>query len=156
TALWEGLQRLLAAEPDPPELGPPAEQGRIDEAEAALGLPFPAPLCTVLRWHSGACLGDNLYLHDLDAVVDRWRMIQEIHSEFDDDELWSDEPMDGGRVRDAMYHPYRIPFGELGATDVHLLVDCAPGPAGAVGQVIMNLNECEYQVIAADAVDFLV
>lgn len=62
-------------------------------------------------------------------------------------EEYADEYQDTGRIRNVVYHPRRIPIAESDA-DVWLWLDFTPGPAGVAGQVITNINECEFIVLA--------
>jgi cell wall assembly regulator SMI1 len=51
------------------------------------------------------------------------------------------------------YHRRWLPIAA--SDDTNLLLDFAPGPAGTSGQVLLQVNECEYAVVGRSTVDFL-
>ena len=52
------------------------------------------------------------------------------------------------RQQALVYHAHRVPIVSSSLHDYYMHVDLAPGPAGAVGQLLLLSSECDFEVLA--------
>lgn len=152
-ALWTRLERFFAAQQWPVALRPGATEAEITAVEAALGLPFPADFRASLRIHDGEdwqqgirWLDNAMLLLPVAKILTRWQEQQTYYARWGEDE-YVDDYQDQRRIRNVVYHPRRIAIAESDA-DIWLWLDFTPGPDGIAGQVIMDITECEFIVLA--------
>ncbi len=121
----------------------PASAAQIAVAEKALRVKFPADFRASLAVHDGQDDHPGVWLlpyaQRLGSLASLTRCWKDDRALYDDKEMrarldWLD---DGQRVRQVHLHPQHIPIAGSKYWDYgRLLLDYAPGPAGAVGQVI--------------------
>lgn len=157
--LPEVLTRLdawMAA--DAPEhhagLRPGLDDEALDATQARLGLPLPAALRTLYRWHDGGeALGLwFLPLHELEAERASWADIAADPMTALDEDIVSHPP---GAIRPLYATPDWLPILNDGGGNV-ITLDLHPGPAGTRGQVITaGPDEDDRYVLAPDLEAFL-
>jgi cell wall assembly regulator SMI1 len=150
--LWTRLERFLAAQQWPVTLRPGASETEIAGGETALGLCFPDDFRASLQIHDGEdwqqgirWLDNAMLLLPIAEILAEWGTQQTYYAQWG--EAYADDYQDEGRIRNVVYHPPRIPIAESDA-DVWLWLDLTPGPTGVAGQVITNVTECEFIVLA--------
>lgn len=154
-AAWRRLEILYAQEPLPLVVDGPASPQEIARCEGRLGLAFPEDLRTSYLLHRGGDLPDGFHMLEPDVVAETWVGLQELEDElgaFGTDEVVEDSE-DEQRIKSAVYHAGWIPLALKDST--HLFVDCAPGPRGRVGQVIVEYTEIDHLVLADSMTDLL-
>ncbi len=152
-ALWTRLEHFFAAQRWPVALRPGASEAEIAAVEAALGLPFPVDLRASLRIHDGEdwqqgirWLPHGMVWLPVTGILASWQEQQTYYARWGEDE-YVDDYQDQGRIRNIIFHPRRIPIAEQEGI-CGLWLDFTPGPAGVTGQVIMDITECEFIVLA--------
>ena len=154
--LWNRLEQFFAVQQWPVALRPGATEAEIAHVEQALGLPFPADFRASLQIHDGEdwqqwrqcirwMISESLLL-SLDEILKHWNLQQTYYAQWDEE--FGDEYQDEGRIRNVIFHPRRIPIANGLAEESGLWLDFTPGPAGVAGQVIMDITECEFIVLA--------
>lgn len=154
--LWQRLERFFAAQQWPVALRPGATEAEIAAAEAALGLPLPADLRASLRIHDGEdwqqwrqCIRwmiHDTFLLSLNEILKHWNLQQTCYAQWGEE--YADDYQDEGRIRNVIFHPRRIPIAMNLGEESGLWLDFTPGPAGVAGQVIMDITECDFIVLA--------
>ncbi len=155
--LWQRLEQFFAAQPWPVALRPGASEAEIAAVEAALGLPFPADFRASLRIHDGEdwqqwreCVRwmiHDAFLLSLDEILSHWNLQQTYYARWGEDE-YADDYQDEDRIRNVIFHPRRIPIVMNLDEESGLWLDFTPGPTGVAGQVIMDITECDFIVLA--------
>lgn len=147
-------------------LNEPASESDISKVETDTGLPLPTAVKEFLRIHNGedgetwlALLGDGNQLLSCQAIVDQYKLDQEIGQEFYDPQMeniafWKDRAKDNvisikGAVKPLMLHPKWLPITCMNG-DVLRYLDFDPALGGVSGQVIeVDPEGCSYQVLAS-------
>lgn len=91
---------------------------------------------------------DGLTFLSIDDVVREWNE----QAAYYDDEA-SEEPEFQERVRYVLYHPGRIPVAANVSATKYLFIDYVPGPTGHAGQLVVNRDEFECEVVAESLTD---
>lgn len=161
--LWQRLEQFFTAQQWPVALRPGATGAEIAAAEAALGLPLPADLRASLQIHDGEdwqqwrqCIRwmiHDTFLLSLDEILSHWNLQQTYYAQWGEE--FGDEYQDEDRIRNVIFHPRRIPIAMNLDEESGLWLDFTPGPAGVAGQVIMDITECEFIVLASTFHAFL-
>ncbi len=158
--LWQRLEQFFAAQQWPVALRPGASEAEIAAVEAALGLPFPTDFRASLRIHDGEdwqqgirWLDNAMLLLPIANILTSWQEQQTYYARWGEDE-YVDDYQDQGRIRNVIFHPRRIPIAEQEGV-CGLWLDFTPGPAGIAGQVILDITECEFIVLAPSFHAFL-
>ncbi len=94
-----------------------------------------------IRW-----LPDGMVLLSVAQILARWHEQQTYYARWGEDE-YVDDYQDAGRIRNVIFHPQRIPIAEQGGV-CGLWLDFTQGPEGVAGQVIMDITECDFIVLA--------
>lgn len=136
-------------------LNPPATEQDITAAEAVLGVRFPDEFRALYLVHDGQSpdapwmmLGwEWLPLKSICGESKVWNDLLAGHS-FDG----AENDSDGTIVRKDWWHPHWIPFTYSGGGDHHCL-DLAPGPEGAVGQVMVMWHDDGQRPVLASSFD---
>lgn len=162
-ALWTRLEYFFAAQRWPVALRPGADEAEIAAVEQALGLPFPADFRASLLIHDGEdwqqwrqcirwMIGDT-FLCSLDEILKHWNLQQTYYARWGEE--YAEDYQDEDRIRNVIFHPRRIPIAMGLDEESGLWLDFTPGPAGVAGQVIMDITECEFIVLAPSFHAFL-
>ena len=134
----------------------------IDEIESALNLALPADYKEWLALHDGEEFthGRVDYLPTAetrllpaDVTVARW-----IDNEWfaSDDELNRSSHQDDDRIYNVVHHARRVMIASNAFGDGdNMFLDLCPGPRGHVGQVIVAITECDFEVVGDSFGDFL-
>lgn len=131
----------------------------ISKLEMHLGKDLPEDFKEFLQIYNGQkdktfnWLPDNLKLFGLDEISKSW-----------DHEL-SIMPMIGERafftyhfqdkIKSLIFHHDRIPIAEFEEGSCNIFIDNIPGPKGKEGQLIFNVNECDFIVLADNFKDLI-
>lgn len=133
------------------------ESPAAPEDEAALvaetGLALPEDLRQLHAVHDGSfapLLPYGMAILPYAAVLTTWRSLAALADEFDDGTV---EHVPSGTHCDTAYHRRWLPIAA--ADDLSLLLDFAPGPEGVDGQVLLQVSECSFVVVARSTTDFL-
>jgi len=159
--LWLRLERFFSEQHWAVALRPGAEEAEIVRLEQVLELRLPADLRTSLQIHNGEdgrqgirWLPDMLLL-PIAGILAHWNTQQSYYARWGEDE-YADDAQDGGRIRNVIFHPRRIPLAMRLDEEGGLWLDFTPGPEGMPGQVIMDITECDFIVLAPNFRAFLV
>lgn len=151
--LWQRLERFFAAREQPLALRPGASEAEIARVEAALGQRLPDDLRASLLIHDGEdwqqgirWLLDGMVWLPVAGILTSWQEQQTYYARWGEDEYVNDY-QDEDRIRNVIFHPRRIPIAEQEGV-CGLWLDFTPGPSGIVGQVIMDITECDFIVLA--------
>lgn len=157
--LWLRLEQFFTQQHWPVSLNPGASEAEIVEVEQSLGQRFPDDLRASLQIHDGEdwqqgfrWLYDRMVLLPAARILTRWQEQQILYARYGEE--FGDDDQDDGRIRNIAFHPKRIPITESDA-DVSLWLDFTPGPQGIAGQVITNITECDFIVLAPNFRTFL-
>jgi cell wall assembly regulator SMI1 len=136
-----------------PLVEPPAS-ARDESAlvqESALSLPD--DLRALHAIHDGSfapLLPHGMTLFPYEATRTTWRSLAVLADEFADEHATT---VGEGTHLACVYHRQWLPIAA--SDDTNLFLDFAPGPAGTNGQVLLQINECEYAVVGGSTLDFL-
>jgi cell wall assembly regulator SMI1 len=151
--LWSRLEGFFAAQGWPVALRPGAGEDEITRVEQALELRLPDDVRASLQIHDGEdwqrgirWLPSGMVLLPSAQILESWREQQTYYARWGEDQ-YADEALDEGRIRNVIFHPRRIPIAEQEGI-CGLWLDFTPGPEGVAGQVIMDLTECDFIVLA--------
>ncbi len=133
---------------------PGASVAELDEFEAVIGRPLPAGLRYFLSQTNGQTENGMLCLPGCACarLLSCAEMIQTWRFEYKEAAKegameFAHRYQDEDRVRSVLHSPDRIILAhEVGI--VVFALDYLPGPAGKEGQVITDVSECEYMVLA--------
>ena len=159
TTHWKTIETWLQSNaPDVlAGLNPPASQQQISDAEAALGITFPADCIATFRIHNGQS-SDSPWLFDaweflsLERILDEWRVWKDLLDGGDFKDSRSDST--GATVED-WWCPLWIPLTYDGAGN-HDSLDLNPGPKGRKGQIIkMWHDESERPLVATSYAEWI-
>jgi len=131
----------------------------IDAAEARLNIRFPISYRKFIEQFNGHdyeilnWLPDNMSFLELDEVIKVWENEMDFYDEMESESFFNRYSEDG-KTRLIFYHPRRIPIADLEG-ECTLYLDFIPGPEGTEGQVIYNINESDFVVLAKGFKDFL-
>lgn len=156
-ALWNRLERFFALQGWAVALRPGVSETEIAAAETTLGVALPADLRASLCIHDGEdwqqwrqCVRwmiHDTFLLPVAGILEHWKVQQTYYARWGEDE-YADDYQDEGRIRNIIFHPHRIPIANNLDEESGLWLDFTPGPAGVAGQVIMDITECEFIVLA--------
>lgn len=156
SATWHRLDQWFVHNVDVPlSTRAPASEAAIAALEKIVGATMPTDLCESLRVHDGSdgqvrwLVGRLLSAEEIAAY---WRRDS---AEFDEEytrEYW-DEPSEDQYVRQIPMHPQRIPIAYDDVGTVGTYLDFIPTEAGANGQVIVQVSECDFFRIADGIAD---
>ncbi len=76
-----------------------------------------------------------------------------LYDDEEEEEEFYNEFQDDDKIRCLIFHHSRIPFSSDPGI-IHFLLDFDPAPEGKVGQVIWNISECDYEVLADSLKEF--
>ncbi|MFE1957073.1 SMI1/KNR4 family protein [Streptomyces sp. NPDC059479] len=129
---------------------PGCSEGQLRRMEKILRTPLPRDYKELLRYVNGqpnqyalTFPPDELALLSAEEVLAEW----EEQSAYCSDEFFEEFTSDG-RVRDISFHPGRIPIARDESTTANLYIDNIPGPSGRIGQLIFNVTEADWVVVA--------
>jgi cell wall assembly regulator SMI1 len=138
-----------------------AKEEDIDRLEKTIELELPADYKQLLKLVNGQVLEDidvkfwwlpdAIQFLSVDEVIESWKSWRQFDD--DDESNYYDEYQDEDRIRLVIYNKKRIPVATNGGID--LFLDFIPAPKGAVGQLITNINECDYIVLANNFTELL-
>lgn len=160
--VWGRVTTCLADHATTLQLRPGASEASIVELERELGVELPADYKAWLRLHDGEDHVEGRVewlpawgrLLPIEDTLERWRDEQE-WAQSDDDEGFAMFD-DGDRVRRVVKHAKRIVIaGNQWGDGDNTYLDLIPGPAGTVGQVIVGVTECDFEVVGRSFTDFL-
>jgi cell wall assembly regulator SMI1 len=152
---WERIERWLAV--NAPEvadgLDSPASEEDIADAEQELGVRFPDSVRAAYLRHDGQRRDAPSTLYgwewlSMARIREEWSVWKELLDGGDFDGLSNDA--DGLAVRSDWWHPAWIPLTYDGMGNHHCL-DLAPGPGGAVGQVIEMWHDAGSRPVVGSA-----
>ncbi|MEV4179775.1 SMI1/KNR4 family protein [Nonomuraea sp. NPDC049709] len=176
--LWTRVEHWVDTQPAlPPSeavFGPPARAAQIEAAEQAVGRIFSESFRASLLVHDGQFvpgtgrrsedeiewvrwLPNQMVLLPLRDILATWREERAFEAENASAvEGISEETADDDRVRafPTVTHAGRLPIAGQEAS-AYMYLDFVPDPAGALGQVILTKNECDFSVAGEDFQDFL-
>lgn len=89
----------------------------------------------------------DAFLLPVAGILEHWKVQQTYYARWGEDE-YADDYQDEDRIRNVIFHPRRIPIANNLDEESGLWLDFTPGPAGVAGQVIMDITECEFIVLA--------
>jgi len=158
TEVWTGLDAWFATRTGAPlNTRPPASASDVAELESTIGRALPDDLRGSLAVHDSCEDGVDWLVGKLSSARETaWSWQREMVS-FDEEyaeEYW-DEPGEDPRVRGLVFHPGRVPiaYWDLGGVGTYL--DFVPTPDGEVGQVIVQVSECDFVRVADSFAAFL-
>ena len=135
---------------------PPASDAEIDDLQALLGVPLPASLRQLYRWHNGE--NDDRWGHiyglpllPLKYVASEWKAWKDILREFGGNRYavaggaWPSNAVDP-----AYINPAWIPLTSDGSGG-HIGLDFDPWPGGRIGQVILFGRDEDVKVVLAES-----
>lgn len=96
-------------------------------------------------------LPDQVVLYSMNDIIEEY-LQQQKYMDDDADEFYN-EYQDDERVRSLIFHPSRIPIAWQEGLG-YISVDLDPGPNGRIGQLIYNINECDF-IVLANSIDDL-
>lgn len=138
-------------------LNPPARMEEIAQAEAVLGITFPADVRATFLIHNGQ-QSDTPWLLDgweflsLERIINEWSVWKDL---VDGGDFAGCESESTGETLTDWWNAAWIPLTYDGAGDHHCL-DLSPGPQGQVGQIIqMWHDDSSRPVVAANFHDWL-
>lgn len=156
--LWRRLGAIADRVGMPLQLNPGATEAQIAEVEAAIGQRFPADYRASLALHDGQAAfasGDVTSLPwlpgcpplaPLAKIVEKWTELQELADEYPPPA----HTEHGDRIKVGPYRKQIIPIAGTPWWDGDTTyLDLDPGPAGAVGQVITMVTECDFVALGA-------
>lgn len=155
---WIRIEAWLAANAPRIVLNPPASREAIAEAEAFLGVQFPADVRETYLRHDGQKDGSPWMLEgwewlSLENIKSQWSVWKDLLDGGEFDGIQNEG--DGRCVRNDWWHRAWIPLTYSGAGDHHCL-DLAPGRRGVSGQIIeMWHDDGARPVIAHSFVEWL-
>lgn len=128
------------------------EVALVDET----GLALPHDLRALHDIHDGSfapLLPQGMTLLPYQAIGTTWRSLVRLVDELpraddDDDEVAEDQTHLA-----CLFHRRWLPIAA--SDELNLCLDFVPGPAGTMGQVLMQINEADYAVVAHSTLDFL-
>ncbi|HEY5880198.1 MAG TPA: SMI1/KNR4 family protein [Nakamurella sp.] len=137
-----GLDRL--------PLRPGCSDSRVSRLESELGISLPDAYRELLRCFNGQEGQPELTFPPENVVFlsdsEVSRLCREFR-EYHDDDQFAMELRDADRVRSVLYHRGRVPIAFNESGGVYLCVDLIPGPAGTLGQLLVNINEIDCVVL---------
>lgn len=169
--IWRRLERWAADHVPGLEFAKGATDSEIAAVEKTLGISFPEdfrqslaihngeqyefvregfnPGGRLLRVRHGAWLPGGANLHSLGEIETQWtELLDYVDNQFEQ------EFSEDGKTREVIFHRKRIPIAEQeGIT--WMFLDFCPGPKGTDGQVIYNINECDFKVLGTSFTAFL-
>jgi len=160
-SVWSRILSCLGEHASTLSLRPGASDAQIAEAEVALGVELPPDYRAWLRLHDGQDHVENQIewlpaggrLLPLAVTVARWRDEQEWVEPDDEGYQYEQDDM---RIRCVVQHPRRIVVaGNQWGDGDNTYLDLIPGIAGTVGQVIVAVTECDFEVVGSSFLDFL-
>jgi cell wall assembly regulator SMI1 len=150
---WRRLLDALGPAADRLALRKGASETSLVAAETLLASRLPADYRAWLAITDGqepeglSILPTGGWLLSIDRMLEQWTHERNFDLE-DSDALL--EAQDDNRARWFVFHPKRITIGGWHFLDGdNTVLDLIPGPAGAVGQLMDFVTECDFQVIGA-------
>lgn len=149
-------------------LRPPASDGSIAAAEAAMGVEFPDDLKSLYRLHDGSnadvpsVFDDGHWFMPLEQAVEHFATMSQFADEqpYEDFEGWRASIRAHiisveGPVKPWVFSKLWIPLTSSNG-DVHRYLDLDPAPGGQPGQVIEHYPEaCSHKVLAGSLAEYL-
>jgi cell wall assembly regulator SMI1 len=146
--LFSVLSRQTALDPLP--FNPRCAESAIDRAQQSLDIKLPEDYKTFLRLHNGQSdphslnfPPDQIVFLSIEEVVALWNEV----APYRDDQFYEKFEADD-QIRSVLYHPRRIPIAHNESGGAYLFLDYIPGPRGKQGQLIFNVNEVDFGMIA--------
>lgn len=148
TTLWKAIERWFLKHAGPEYeleesdsvLGAPATEAQVSEAEALLGVKFPADVRRSYLAFNGSedrWLLEHGVWSPLQGVCDTWSMLSE---GIDNGNFAGLDSEPKGPIKPDFWNKKWIPIAENGGGDV-LCVDLDPAKGGTVGQIIWRSHE---------------
>lgn len=172
TLEWARFETVLAQKVPAlhASLRPPASGDDLAAAESRVGLRFPEEVRRAYLRHNGSAPSTTSQANQgllffpfnwwasLDQLVAEWETRRSVAEQLraEDPELFP-EPRDswrGLKVKPLWWNERWLPIG-LSGTATCVCVDLDPGPAGDVGQIIVDQGTQEAQVIASSLDEYL-
>lgn len=133
---------------------PGASAGDLARVESVIGQPLPTGLRELLSYTDGQEEGRFHFLPgcacakllSCEEIAHTWKLEQQMSLDSDDDPFY-DLYQDGDRIRGSLHATARLIFAELPGIVV-VAIDGDPGPKGKRGQVITDVSECDFVVLA--------
>lgn len=161
SSLWRHLCAIIREQTGLDQL--PFKDGCTDDdlarMEATLNVTLPADYKAFLRCANGQREQETEFLTfppegltflGVDDVLREWSE----QAEYYDDEA-DEEPRFEEKVRYVLYHPGRIPIAANFSATKYLFLDYVPGPVGRVGQLVVNRDEFDCEVVADSVTELL-
>ena len=139
-----------------PLVEPPATADDEAQLVRETGIDLPDDLRALYRVHDGSfaqLLPQGMTLLPYAAMLTTWRSLALLADEFN---AVPDAPIslaDAQTHLGCVYHRRWLPIAN--ADELNLMLDFVPGPKGVAGQVLMQVNECDYVVVSRSISDFL-
>ncbi len=137
-----------------PYFEPPALESDFAKITEETGIPVPQELSELYRIHNGSycpLLTNGMWLSPCHEIVEDWKVFAELAEEFN--AIEEPKPVPAGTHLDCAYHERWLPI--CSREDLYLLMDFTPGPQGSKGQILLQINECEYKVVANTFLEYL-
>jgi cell wall assembly regulator SMI1 len=157
-AIWDKIYHWLCGHvPMPPDTWgflPPATDAQINQISLETGCKIPDDLRQLLRIHNGQemksplrWLPSGMNLLSCEKIIETWRQGMTFYKKYGED-AFSQQTYFQDQLRNIIDHPKRLTIAEQEGIAT-LMLDGAPGPKGISGQVIVNITECDFVVLAS-------
>lgn len=132
-------------------MNPGASGQAIADLESTIQMKLPEDYKDCLKYFNGQTDYYTLLFPPGQLVFLRTEQIsEEYHMMLENIDLtFYNEFEDQDRIRSISYHEKRIPIAYYESGFQYIFLDLVPGPKGIPGQLIFNINEAEFVVIAS-------
>jgi cell wall assembly regulator SMI1 len=162
--IWQEIYNWLCGHvPRPPETWgflPAASEAQINQIGLETGCDIPDDLRQLLRIYHGQdmksplrWLPSAMNLLSCEKIIEIWHRGMTFYKTYGEGEF-SQQTYFENQLRNIIDHPRRLTIAEQEGIAT-LILDGVPGPKGKNGQVIVNISECDFVVLAGSLTAFM-